>query len=66
MKVSLFQRTAKVMGNLADEKVKEGYIFLDEDQLPEIMFQHTNEDLDMEEAFEKRNLVEELMNECLG
>jgi predicted DNA-binding WGR domain protein len=66
MKVSLFQRTDKVMRNLADEKVKEGYIFLDEDQLPEIIIQHTNKDLSMEEAFEKRNFVEELMNECLG
>lgn len=66
IKVSLFQRTDKVMGSLADEKMKEGYILLNEDQLPEIIIQHTNEGLDMEEAFEKRNLVEELMNECLG
>lgn len=66
MKVSLFQRTNKVMDNLADEKVKQGYVFLDEDQLPEIIIQHTNEGLSMKEAFEKRHQIEGLINECLG
>jgi predicted DNA-binding WGR domain protein len=50
IKVSLFQRTNKVMDSLANTKMNEGYVFADEDQLSEIIIQHTNKNLDMERS----------------
>ncbi|MGG3452313.1 hypothetical protein ABER98_21180 [Domibacillus aminovorans] len=52
MKLSLFQKAEKVMDELAEVKVNDGYDYLDEDE--------------MEKALEKRHSVEDLINECLG
>ncbi len=65
-KLSLFQRAEKVMDTLAEEKTNEGYNYVDEDELIELVVQYSYEEKDMEAVLEKRHHVEDLMNECLG
>lgn len=66
VKVPLFKSTEKEMARLADKKLEEGYELLDEEILPEIIVQHKNAGLTMEEALDKRHLVEELLDQSLG
>ncbi|MFE0508054.1 WGR domain-containing protein [Peribacillus butanolivorans] len=66
MKISLFKKAEKVMETLAEEKLNEGYEHLDEDELTELVVQHSYEENQMQEALERRHMVEDLMNECLG
>lgn len=66
VKLKLFEKTAKVMEKLAEEKLNEGYEILDEEELIEFVVQYLYEDSQMEEALEKRHIIEDLMNECLG
>lgn len=54
------------MDELAEEKANEGYDYLDEDELFELVVQYSYEEDQMESTLEKRHHVEELMNECLG
>ena len=65
-KLSLFQRAQRLMDELAEEKANEGYDYLDEDELFELVVQYSYEDNQMEATLEKRHHVEDLMNECLG
>jgi len=65
-KLSLSQKAEKVMNELAEEKANEGYDYLDEDELFELVVQYSYEEDQMEAALEKRHQVEDLMNECLG
>lgn len=65
-KLSLFQNAEKKMHELATEKVVEGYDYLDEDDLFELVIQYSYEDDQMEATLKKRHQVEDLMNECLG
>ncbi len=66
MKLSLFQKAEKVMEKLAEEKHDEGYEYLDEDEIIELVVQFSYEEDDMVATLEKRHSVEDLMNECLG
>lgn len=66
MKLSLFQRAEKVIGKLAEEKENEGYDFLSEEDLIELVIQYSYRENEMNATLEKRHHVEELMNECLG
>ncbi len=65
-KLSLFQKAGKLMNELAEEKASEGYDYLDEDELFELVVQYSYEEDRMEATLEKRHHVEDLMNECLG
>lgn len=64
--LKLFEKAEKAIGILAEEKLDEGYEHLDEQELIEFVVQYRYEEDQMEEAHERRQLVEELMNECLG
>lgn len=66
VKLKMFERSEKIMENLAEEKLAEGYDYLDEDELIEIVLQYPYEEQHVEKALEKRQQVEDLMNECLG
>ncbi|WP_130860040.1 hypothetical protein [Gracilibacillus phocaeensis] len=65
-KVPVFQKGQKIMGKLAKEKAAEGFDYLDEDKLFQVVIQYTYEENEMEAAFDLRQSIEELMNECLG
>ncbi len=65
-KLSLFQKGEKLMDELAEEKANEGYEYLDEDELSELVVQYSYEENQMEATLEKRHHVEDLLNECLG
>ncbi|XQY91125.1 WGR domain-containing protein [Metabacillus sp. HB246100] len=65
-KLSLFQKAEKFMDELAEEKANEGYDYLDEDELFELVVQYSYEEDQMEATLEMRHHVEDLMNECLG
>ncbi|SDZ39309.1 WGR domain-containing protein [Evansella caseinilytica] len=60
------EQAEAVMEALASEKLKEGYGYLDEEELTELVVQYSYEENEMEETLEKRHFVEDLMNECLG
>lgn len=66
IKLSLFQKADKEMEKLAEEQLANGYEELEEENLVEFVLQYNYEDNDIEEALNKRHLVEDLMNECLG
>lgn len=66
MKLSLFQKAEKLMDELAEEKANEGYDYLDEDELFELVVQYSYEEDQTEATLEKRHHVEDIMNECLG
>lgn len=66
LKLKMFDRSEKIMEQLAEEKLAEGYDYLDEDELHELVLQYPYEEQQMETALEKRQQVEDLMNECLG
>lgn len=62
-----FQNAEKLMNKLAKEKAAEGYDYLDDDELFELIIQYSYDDEDQFlTMLEKRHLVEDLMNECLG
>lgn len=65
-KLSLFQKAEKLMEDLAEEKTNEGYEYLDEDKLFELVVQYSYEENQIVETLEKRQNVEDIMNECLG
>lgn len=65
-KLSLSQKAEKVMNELAEEKADQGYDYLDEDELFELVIQYSYEEDQMKETLKKRHQVEDLMNECLG
>ncbi|MCJ8015210.1 WGR domain-containing protein [Paenibacillus sp. KQZ6P-2] len=64
--LSLIQKAKKVMEKLAKEKVNNGFEFLDEDKLIQLVVQYSYEEGEMEATLNKRHFVEDLMNECLG
>ncbi|PSL41011.1 hypothetical protein B0H99_103145 [Planomicrobium soli] len=66
LKLKMFERSEKVMDKLAEEKLAEGYDYLDEDELIELVLQYPYEEQHMEKALEKRHQVEDLVNNCLG
>ncbi|MGE6257484.1 hypothetical protein ACQKCU_06155 [Heyndrickxia sporothermodurans] len=66
MKLSLFQKAEKLMDELAKERDDEGYEYLDEEELIELVVQYSYEEDEMEAPLVKRHNVEGLMNECLG
>lgn len=66
VKLKMFERSEKIMEKLAEEKLAEGYDYLDEDELIEVVLQYPYEEQHIEKALEKRQQVEDLMNECLG
>ncbi|MGS0414008.1 hypothetical protein [Bacillus cereus] len=61
-----FQRVEKEMKELADEHLANGYKELDEDELIEFVLQYDYTDDQLEEVLEKRNQVQEIMDEALG
>ncbi|MGG3235045.1 WGR domain-containing protein [Priestia flexa] len=65
-KLSRLHNAEKLMEALAEAKVDEGYDYIDEDELIELVVQYSYEDGEMEEVLDKRHHVEDLMNECLG
>lgn len=54
------------MEEIAEERESEGYEYLDEEELHELVIQYSYEEDQIEEALERRHAMEELMNECLG
>lgn len=66
VKLKMFERSEKIMEELTEEKLAEGYHYLDEDELIELVLQYPYEEQHMEKALEKRHEIEDLMNECLG
>lgn len=58
-KLKLFQRAEKLMDELAEEKANEGYEYLDEDELFELVVQYSYEEDEMESTLEKRHNVED-------
>ncbi|MBM7648655.1 putative DNA-binding WGR domain protein [Bacillus ectoiniformans] len=66
-KLSFSQFPSKVMSQLAQEKVdKEGYDYVDEEELIELVVQFSYEENETNKMLKKRHDVEDLMNECLG
>lgn len=65
-KLSLFQRAEKLMDELAEVKANDGYEYIDEDELFELVVQYSYEEDEMDAILEKRHNVEDLLNECLG
>ncbi|GIN89422.1 hypothetical protein [Siminovitchia terrae] len=65
-KLPLLKKAEKVMDELSKEKLNEGFDYLDEDGLIELVIQYSYKESDMESTLEKRHDVEDLMNECLG
>lgn len=65
-KLPMFQRAEKVMEDLAEEKVNEGFEYLEEDELKELVVQYSYKENEMQAVLELRHCDEELMNECLG
>ncbi|WP_088292303.1 hypothetical protein [Bacillus mycoides] len=61
-----FQRVEKEMKELADEQLAGGYKELDEEELIEFVLQYEYTDDQLEEALEKRQQVQEIMDEVLG
>ncbi|MCC2455177.1 hypothetical protein [Bacillus cereus] len=61
-----FQRVEKEMKELADEHLADGYKELDEDELIEFVLQYDYKDNQLEAALEKRQQVQEIMDEALG
>ncbi|MDA2175392.1 hypothetical protein [Bacillus cereus] len=61
-----FQRVEKEMKELADEHLADGYKVLDEEELIEFVLQYDYTENQLEEALEKRNQVQEIMDEALG
>lgn len=66
LKLKLFENAQKTIEKLAEEKLDEGYEHLDEEELIELVVQYRYEENQKEEAHERRQLVEKLMNDCLG
>ncbi len=66
VRLKLFEKAEKVIGKLAEEKLNEGYEYLDEEELIELVIQYRYEDNQLMEALDRRHMVEDLMNECLG
>ncbi|MED4163920.1 hypothetical protein [Halalkalibacterium halodurans] len=56
----------EVMEALAEEQLKEGFQSLDEEALIELVVQYSYEESEIEATLEKRQFVEELMDQCLG
>ena len=54
------------MKELADEHLADGYKELDEDELIEFVLQYDYKDNQLEAALEKRQQVQEIMDEALG
>ncbi|WP_045516880.1 hypothetical protein [Neobacillus niacini] len=65
-KLSLFQRAEKLMDELAEVKANDGYEYIDEDELFELVVQYSYKEDEMDAILEKRHNVEDLLNECLG
>lgn len=65
-KLSPFQKGEKQMKELAKEKIKEGYDYLDEDTLYQLVIQYRYEEHQLEEKLDDRYHIESIMNECLG
>lgn len=65
-KLGLFQKAEKIMDELAEEKANQGFEYLDEDELFELVIQYSYEENEMKETLEKRHAVENLIDECLG
>ncbi|HHB2056950.1 TPA: hypothetical protein ACOQ4A_005370, partial [Bacillus cereus] len=61
-----FQRVEKEMKELADEQLADGYKVLDEEELIEFVLQYDYTENQLEEVLEKRNQVQEIMDEALG
>ncbi|HDR7794967.1 TPA: hypothetical protein QCY19_003625 [Bacillus luti] len=61
-----FQRAEKEMKVLADEELAEGFKKIDEEELIEFVLQYDYTEDQLEEVLEKRNQVEEVMDEALG
>ncbi len=61
-----FQRVEKEMKELADEQLADGYKELDEEELIEFVLQYDYTEEQLEEALEKRQQVQEMMDEALG
>ncbi|MBO9129867.1 hypothetical protein [Bacillus sp. 165] len=55
----------ETMQKLAEEKLQEGYTYVEEDSLTEFVIQYQYEG-DEQEALDSRYYIEEIMNECLG
>jgi predicted DNA-binding WGR domain protein len=66
IKLSLFQKAEKTMVKLVEEKVSNGYEYLDESKMIQFVVQYRYEEGEMEATLKKRHSVEGLMNECLG
>lgn len=64
--LKLFEKADMVMEKLVEEKLNVGYEVLDEEELIEFVVQYPYEENEMEAALDKRKIVEDLMNECLG
>lgn len=65
-KLSLLQKGEKQMAALAKEKVKEGFRYLDEEKLYQLVVQYPYDEKHMEEALEDRYHIEDIFNDCLG
>ena len=61
-----FQRVEKEMKELADEQLADGYKVLDEEELIEFVLQYDYTENQLGEVLEKRNQVQEIMDEALG
>jgi predicted DNA-binding WGR domain protein len=66
VKLPMFKRAEKVMDELAEGKVNEGFDYLEEDELIELVVQYSYNEDEMQTAQKLRHSVEDLMNECLG
>ncbi|MBS8263957.1 hypothetical protein DYI25_05850 [Mesobacillus boroniphilus] len=66
MKLPLLKKAEKVMNELAEVKIAEGFNQLDEEELTELVIQYSYSENEMQTALQKRHIVEDLMNECLG
>ncbi|TCS95614.1 hypothetical protein [Hazenella coriacea] len=66
MKLPVFQRAEKLMDELAKEKVNDGFEYLEEDELFQLVVQYSYKENEGQTALKLRYTVEDLMNECLG
>ncbi|WP_130068138.1 hypothetical protein [Bacillus albus] len=66
IKVPVFQRAEIEMKKLVDEQLANGYKELDEEELIEFVLQYVYTDDQLEDGLEKRQKIQEIMDEALG
>lgn len=66
IKLKFIENTDEVIGNFVEDKLNEGYELLDSEKLIGLYATYPYENHQLEEVLEKRQMIYDLMNDCLG